>query len=502
MRSLLTGLLLLLATHIFAQFKITGKVIGGTPPDSVFINVPFVYGYYAENTTPVSTNPNGYFGKTINISTQRFATININGKEHTLLLTPGKSLDVTIDMADTTINGFKGTAAKENKLLYGLGLEETPFFFKDTVYARFSLPELKQQVLQKWFAMRDEKLNRIEQSDLSAADKELISQEVRSSTIVALNDFARGVLKAGRKQVFDLVLEIYKDSPLAPKVLLAGPKYYAFANSYISYLETLAFKDLPDDAAKNPQTFVKYYNITIDSGNRIAKQKGKSFLHWVLVRNEFNKTIAEHWLAQAIDTKFLSKDLPQARPLLAGLQQYYPHSGYLPAFKLKADKLEKILAANAANKEIVIADGFEKMTSIHEVIKKLKGKIVYLDIWGTWCGPCKEELKYNAALKTHFEGKDVVFVYLDMDDDAKDAQWREFIKVNGLTGLHLRKSNKDIQSFWNELKPGQKIQYYPTYFIFDKNGALVKTDAKRPSDLDELYKQIEGYLNDDKGGSN
>ncbi|QHS55638.1 TlpA family protein disulfide reductase [Mucilaginibacter sp. 14171R-50] len=501
MRSLLTGLLLLLSSHTFAQFKLTGKVIG-TPPDSVHLNMPFVYGYYTENTIPAGVNANGYFNKTLNISGQRFATININGKEHTLLLTPGKSLDVTINMADTTITGFKGVAAKENKLLYSLGLEKMPFFFKDTLYARLSLPELKQQVLQKWFAIRDEKLNRIEQSDLPAADKKLIIQEVRSGAIVALNDFARGVLKAGRKQVFDLVLEIYKDSPLAPEVLPAGPKYYAFANSYISYLETLAFKGLPDDAAKNPQTFVKYYNVTIDSGTRIAKQKGKSFLQWMLVRNEFDKTVAEHWLAQAIETKLLNKDLPQTRPLLAELQQYYPRSSYLPAFKLKADKLEKILAANAANKEIVIADGFEKMTSVYEAIKNLKGKIVYLDIWGTWCGPCKEELKYNAALKSHFKGKDVAFVYLDMDDDAKDAQWREFIKVNGLTGLHLRKSNKDIQSFWNELKPGQKTQYYPTYFIFDKNGALVKTDAKRPSDLDELYKQIEGFLNDDKGGSN
>jgi thiol-disulfide isomerase/thioredoxin len=70
-----------------------------------------------------------------------------------------------------------------------------------------------------------------------------------------------------------------------------------------------------------------------------------------------------------------------------------------------------------------------------------------LDIWGTWCGPCKEELRFNPQLKQYFKGKDVAFVYLDMDDDAKDGQWRDFIKVNGMTGLHLRKSKPIFSNF-------------------------------------------------------
>ncbi len=82
-----------------------------------------------------------------------------------------------------------------------------------------------------------------------------------------------------------------------------------------------------------------------------------------------------------------------------------------------------------------------------------------------------------------------------MDDDVKDAQWKEFIKLNGITGLHIRKNGKDMEQFWNELLPkGNGIRYYPTYFIFDKNGKLVQPNAKRPSDKTELYQQIQQYL--------
>jgi thiol-disulfide isomerase/thioredoxin len=494
MRSIFTGLMLLLSTFTYGQFKLKGRIVGGMKPDSVFINIPFVYGYYLENTISIAVDRNGYFSKTIKINQQRFATINVNRKIYTLLLAPGKSLNIMINGADTSIVDFHGTSAKENKLLYDFGFEEIPFFSRDTLYARLSMPQLKLQVIQKWFAIRDENLKRVGQSGLTEADKRLISQEISSNATVQLNDFARGVLATGRKQVFELVLEIYKNASLKPLVIPAGPQYYAFADSYIGYLETLAFKDLPDDAFRNPKTFVKYYNVTIDSGNRIAQLKGKSFLKWTLVHNEFDKVVAEHWLAQAIDSKYINKDLPQARPLMEELQQYYPHSIYLPALKVKIQKLDALLSANASNKDIVIAEGFEKMTSIYEVIKKMQGKVVYLDIWGTWCGPCKPELKFNPELKQYFRGKDVAFVYLDMDDDEKDSQWREFIKVNGMTGMHLRKNKEAIQSFWNELKPNKETRYYPTYFIFDKSGRLVEADAKQQSEREELYKQIEQYV--------
>ncbi|MCQ6960342.1 TlpA family protein disulfide reductase [Mucilaginibacter aquariorum] len=485
-------------TNIFAQFKLSGKVNNTTRADTLYLNIPFIYGYYHDNDIAIPVDAQGNFNKTINVPQQKFATINFEGKTSTLLLTPGKSLHITLNPADTSITNFKGSAAEENMLLYGVSLNAIPFFAKDNKtnpYEKLTNTELQEQIIKPWAAMRDNNIGLIRSSGLSINDKKLIIQEIKANYITQLNFFARAYMKGERSQIFSFIESFYKDVLLNPEILPAGQQYYFFADSYIGYYEIMAFKDLPAEKVKDPSTFLKYYNITIDSGNRVAKLKGKSFINWILVKNNYPRDIAESWLAQNIFTKCSSKDLAYAKPLMEELKTHYPQSKYIPYLSAKMETLEVLLAENRANKDIIIADGYEKMTSIYEIINKLKGKVVYLDIWGTWCGPCKEELRYNPQLKQYFKGKDVAFVYLDMDDDMKDSQWRDFIKVNGMTGLHLRKSNKDIQQFWTELMPKDNAtRYYPMYFIFDKEGKLVQANTKRPSDKAGLYKVIEQYL--------
>lgn len=100
-------------------------------------------------------------------------------------------------------------------------------------------------------------------------------------------------------------------------------------------------------------------------------------------------------------------------------------------------------------------------------------------------------------LKATFKNKDVVFVYLDMDDDKRDAIWKEFIKVNNMTGIHLRKNKTTIDPFWKELLANNtdKQEYYPQYFIFDKQGKVAVSKALAPSRGEALYAQINQVLN-------
>jgi thiol-disulfide isomerase/thioredoxin len=498
MKKLLTLLLVIgTAINTFAQFKLSGHIAGATKPDTFYINIPFVYGYYHDNDVAIPVDAKGNFNTTLNLPLQKFGNIRFDSKAVYLLLTPGKSLVMNYNPADSSVR-FKSTAAPENRILDQLDLNGIPFFAKDNkdnAYAKLGPADLQTKVVIPWAAIRDKNIALVQLSTLSPADKKLITQEIKANYMMQLNYFARGIMQAERAQIFNFIETFYKDVPLAPEVLPAGQMYYQFADSYIGYYEILAFKELTPGQAKDPKTMLKYYNITLDSGNTVAKQKGKSFVNWILVRNTFPKDIAETWLAQNIFTRCSTKDLAYAKPLMAEMKALYPQSKYIPYLSGKINNLEALLAKNLANKEIIIADGYQKMTSIYEVISKLKGKVVYLDVWGTWCGPCKEELRYNPQLKQQFKDKDVAFVYLDMDEDIQDSQWREFIKVNGMTGLHLRKSRADMEQFWNELRPKKEDErYYPMYFIFDKNGKLVQPNAKRPSDKARLYKQIQQYL--------
>ncbi|WP_374950266.1 TlpA family protein disulfide reductase [Mucilaginibacter sp.] len=487
-----------IALSASGQFKFSGKIAGTTKADTFYVNIPYVFGYYHDNDVALPVDAKGNFNTTLNIHQQKFGNIRFDSKAVYLLLTPGKSLVMNYNPADSSVT-FSGTASAENRLLDQVDLNGVPFFakgYKDNAYANLGPAALQEKVVQPWLAMRDKNIQLVNSSAISPANKALIIQEVKANYILQLNYFARGIMdRTDGKRINDLILQIYDHVPLAPDVLPAGPLYYSFADNYIGYLETQIFTTLGAGKAKDPATFLPRYNMTIDSGNRVAKLKGKSFVNWILVHNTYPKNIAQDWLAQNIFAKCSSKDLAYTKPLMDEMTRLFPHSKYLPYLSARMSNLEMLLAKNLANKNIVVADGYEKMTSIYEAISKLKGKVVYLDVWGTWCAPCKDELRYNPALKQRFKDKDVAFVYLDMDEDIKDSQWREFVKVNGLTGLHLRKSSKDIQPFWAEILPKDKPdQYYPMYFIFDKNGKLVQPQASRPSDKDKLYKQIERYL--------
>ena len=498
MKKLITPLLIIVtAINTFAQFKLSGNIANTTKPDTFYINIPFVYGYYHDNDVAIPVDAKGNFNITLNVPQQKFGNIRFDNKAVYLLLTPGKALVMNYHPADSSVT-FNGTAAPENSVLDQLDLNGIPFFTKDydnNPYAKLTLPQLQLQVIKPWLAIRDKNIALVNASALTTKDKALLIQEINGNAITQLNNFARINTNSDRQQRSKLILDIYKDVKLTPVTLPAGPLYHWLVDSYIGYYETLAFADVPPEKVSDPSTYLKYYNLTIDSGTKVARQKGKAYLSWMLVKDNFPENIAESWLAQAVFTKCSTKDLPLAANLIDELKARYPESKYLPFLNQRVNMLKQLLVENMNNQDIVIADGYEKATSIYQIVSKLKGKVIYLDVWGTWCGPCKDELLYNPQLKQHFKGKDVAFLYLDMDEDKQDRHWRDFIKVNGMTGLHLRKSRVDIEQFWTELRPNKTDErYYPMYFIFDKNGKLVQANAKRPSDKNEVYKQISRYL--------
>ena len=121
-------------------------------------------------------------------------------------------------------------------------------------------------------------------------------------------------------------------------------------------------------------------------------------------------------------------------------------------------------------------------------LRDLRGKVVYLDFWGTWCGPCMQEMPASIALRNKFTGRDVVFVYVAMGDKAE--KWQQVLATEHLTGpgsVHLRDQ---------EQKTGVDYQVYryPTYFLIGRDGRIVTGNAPRPSNPDAAVAAIETAL--------
>ncbi len=109
----------------------------------------------------------------------------------------------------------------------------------------------------------------------------------------------------------------------------------------------------------------------------------------------------------------------------------------------------------------------------------LQGKVVYLDIWATWCAPCRQELPFANSLKKRFENeKEVVFLYISLDKDIE--KWREFLKQKRLqspNAVHLIVEREDVNYIYSDLG----VKGIPRFMLLDRGGRIIDINAPRPS---------------------
>ncbi len=125
--------------------------------------------------------------------------------------------------------------------------------------------------------------------------------------------------------------------------------------------------------------------------------------------------------------------------------------------------------------------------SFKKIINNYKGKVVYVDFWASWCGPCLAEMPNSLKLQEKFKGQDIAFIYISSDKDP--VGWKQLNKVLQIKGDHYR-VNKAVNEEINELF---NVRYIPRYILIDKDGKVIDDKAKRPGNK-EVVKDIELLL--------
>ena len=127
--------------------------------------------------------------------------------------------------------------------------------------------------------------------------------------------------------------------------------------------------------------------------------------------------------------------------------------------KIEANKTQSGFTINAVKK----TEGDELFDSM---ISKFKGKVIYVDFWATWCGPCMQGIKEIAPLKEEMKNEDVVFLYIT-NPTSPENTWSN--KIPDIKGEHYRVS----QDEWNYLTQKFNISGIPHYVLVNKKGEIV-----------------------------
>lgn len=98
-------------------------------------------------------------------------------------------------------------------------------------------------------------------------------------------------------------------------------------------------------------------------------------------------------------------------------------------------------------------------------LKNLKGKVIFLNFWATWCGPCKEEMPSMEALHQQFKDRDFVFLAISVDYGGAKAVKKFMEKHRYSFPVVLAPNSKTLQSF--------EINRIPATLIIDREGRMI-----------------------------
>lgn len=158
----------------------------------------------------------------------------------------------------------------------------------------------------------------------------------------------------------------------------------------------------------------------------------------------------------------------------------------------KIDQFNQAKAFISINNKTTILPPLLKNESdkvFEKLIEKYTGKVVYIDFWATWCGPCRQEIPHSKILSSHFAGQDVVFLNLCCQSDKKN--WENTIKSEQMTGDHYLLSSDE----YNILSKAFNMHGVPRYVLIDRKGHVINKNAPRPSQGQVTIAAIDKLLN-------
>ncbi len=234
-------------------------------------------------------------------------------------------------------------------------------------------------------------------------------------------------------------------------------------NNYKQYLSTYYSAIAAKKSKKNETDFAIEYIETVS--NEVKSPKIKEFLLFQVASNTIS----------------YAKDLQKFYDLFMANSSSEDHK------KVITEKYNKLIKLSKGQPSPKFVD-YENYKGGTMSLDDLKGKYVYVDVWATWCGPCKREIPFLKTIEKEYHNKNIVFISMSIDKKKDYEKWKKMVKDESLSGVQLFAPND-----WNsDFVTNYGITGIPRFILIDTEGNIVDSNAPRPSspDLKKLFDEL------------
>ncbi len=137
-------------------------------------------------------------------------------------------------------------------------------------------------------------------------------------------------------------------------------------------------------------------------------------------------------------------------------------------------KLEEMATQMRSTSEGQVAPDFT-LNDVNDkpvALSSFRGKIVLLDFWASWCGPCRKENPNVVAAYNKFHSKGLEILGVSLDDNK--SNWQQAIAKDGLTWTHI----SDLEGWQSKAAQLYGVQSIPANFLLDKDGKIIAKDLR------------------------
>lgn len=395
-------------------------------------------------TKEIALKVDGSFSETFDINYIGTYTIATKNNRASLYLSKGTNLAINADDKDfnSTLK-FTGKGSVENQYLF----EKSKIV---SAITNDNLYKLNEEEFLK-------KINEIKTSVTAAYNKiKFLDANFKNRELANINYLEQlYILNYPKYHTHYAKIEGFKVSESFPKfdstIDLDNDNDYLFSNTYKQIVSAKFGEKIESQLANEDELSAKYA--------------------LPMIKNHKSQSI-KNALAQTLSYE-VNAGNPEAQNLYNDIIDISTDVKFKEDLTLKYNKIKTLAAGKPSP-----AFDYENHKGGKTSLESLRGKYVYVDVWATWCGPCRKEIPSLKKVEEQYHGKNIEFVSISIDAVKDHEKWNKFVTEKQLGGIQLF-----ADSDWNsKFVKEYAIDGIPRFILIDPSGNIISADAPRPSD--------------------